>query len=187
MPPWRSRAAWCRSPTAATPADRCATRRRSAMSSGCVRRRDACRANRRRGRRCRSRDRWRARSPTSRSSSARSPGPTPQSAVDRGRRRAIPRAARPRLQGRARRLVARTWRHSRSSRRSAASIDANRRVFEQLGCIVEEAEPDFAGVDEAFPTLRYVGNHAQYAALVRERPDWVKDTIRCEVAAGRAA
>ena len=24
-------------------------------------------------------------------------------------------------------------------------IDANRRVFEQLGCVVEEAEPDFDG------------------------------------------
>src|SRR5437867_3901776 len=35
-------------------------------------------------------------------------------------------------------------------------VDANRRVFEDLGCVVEEAEPDFAGVDEAFPILRYV-------------------------------
>ena len=37
-------------------------------------------------------------------------------------------------------------------------------VFEDLGCIVEEAEPDFAGVDEAFATLRYAANHPQYAA-----------------------
>ncbi len=36
-----------------------------------------------------------------------------------------------------------------------------------LGCIVEDAEPDFAGVAEAFPTLRFVGNHATYAPLVR--------------------
>jgi amidase len=60
-------------------------------------------------------------------------------------------------------------------------IDANRRVFEDLGCIVEEAEPDFAGVDEAFPLLRYAGNHPRYSALVRERPEWVKDTIKYEV------
>ena len=46
-------------------------------------------------------------------------------------------------------------------------VDANRRVFESLGCIVEEAEPDFAGVDEAFPALRYAANHPQYAPLVR--------------------
>jgi len=61
-------------------------------------------------------------------------------------------------------------------------IDARRRVFEDLGCNVEEAEPDFAGVDQAFPSLRFAANHPQYAPLVRERPDWVKDTIRYEVA-----
>jgi amidase len=62
------------------------------------------------------------------------------------------------------------------------TIDARRRVFEDLGCIVEEAEPDFAGVDQAFPALRFAANHPQYAPLVRERPDWVKDTIKYEVA-----
>jgi amidase len=62
------------------------------------------------------------------------------------------------------------------------TIDARRRVFEDLGCIVEEAEPDFAGVDQAFPALRFAANHTQYAPLVRERPDWVKDTIKYEVA-----
>ncbi|HVH25295.1 MAG TPA: amidase [Vicinamibacterales bacterium] len=62
------------------------------------------------------------------------------------------------------------------------AVDARRRVFEDLGCIVEEAEPDFAGVDQAFPALRFAANHAQYAPLVRERPDWVKDTIKYEVA-----
>lgn len=61
-------------------------------------------------------------------------------------------------------------------------VDANRRVFEDLGCIVEEAEPDFTGVDEAFPILRYASTHAQYAPLVRQNPEWVKETIRFEVA-----
>ncbi len=61
-------------------------------------------------------------------------------------------------------------------------VDGSRRIFEDLGCIVEEAEPDFAGVDEAFATLRYAANYPQYAPLVRERPDWVKDTIKYEVA-----
>jgi amidase len=63
------------------------------------------------------------------------------------------------------------------------AVDANRRVFEALGCQIEDAEPDFTGVAEAFATLRYVGNYAQYAPLVRERPEWVKDTIKFEVAA----
>jgi amidase len=61
-------------------------------------------------------------------------------------------------------------------------VDATRTVFENLGCAVEEAEPDFTGVDEAFPVLRYAGNHAKYAPLVRQRPEWVKDTIKFEVA-----
>lgn len=61
-------------------------------------------------------------------------------------------------------------------------VNSNRKVFEDLGCIVEEAEPDFRGVDEAFPTLRYTSNHDQYAALIKKNPDWVKDTIKYEVA-----
>ena len=60
-------------------------------------------------------------------------------------------------------------------------VNATRKVFEDLGCIVEEAEPDFTGVDEAFPLLRYVANHSRYAALVRKNPEWVKDTIKFEV------
>ena len=35
-------------------------------------------------------------------------------------------------------------------------VNANRKAFEELGCIVEEAEPDFTGVDEAFPILRHL-------------------------------
>src|SRR5688572_18165990 len=66
-------------------------------------------------------------------------------------------------------------------------VDGSRKVFEQLGCVVEEAEPDFSGVDTAFPLLRYVANHPQYAPLVRERPEWVKDTIKYEVAQAERA
>jgi amidase len=63
-----------------------------------------------------------------------------------------------------------------------AAVDANRRVFESLGCVIEEAEPDFTGVADAFPPLRYAASYAQNAALVRQRPEWVKDTIKYEVA-----
>jgi amidase len=62
-----------------------------------------------------------------------------------------------------------------------AIVDANRRVFESLGCITEEAEPDFSGVAEAFPALRYAVNYSQNAALVGQRAEWVKDTIKYEV------
>ena len=60
-------------------------------------------------------------------------------------------------------------------------VDASRKVFEALGCIIEEAEPDFSGVAEAFPLLRFVANHSRYSALIRQRPEWVKDTIKYEV------
>jgi amidase len=63
-----------------------------------------------------------------------------------------------------------------------AVVDANRRVFESLGCITEDAEPDFTGVADAFPVLRYASSYAQNSALVRQRPEWVKDTIKYEVA-----
>jgi amidase len=66
-------------------------------------------------------------------------------------------------------------------------VDANRKIFQDLGCVVEEAEPDFSGVAEAFPLLRYVGNHPRYSALVRQRPEWVKDTIKFEVAEAERA
>jgi amidase len=66
-------------------------------------------------------------------------------------------------------------------------VDGNRKVFEDLGCIVEEAEPDFTGVDEAFPLLRYVSNHSRYAPLVQQRPEWVKDPIKFEVAQAEQA
>jgi amidase len=61
-------------------------------------------------------------------------------------------------------------------------VNANRGVFEQIGCIVEDAEPDFTGVDEAFPILRHLSYHSSYAALARTHPDLVKDTIKWEIA-----
>ena len=61
-------------------------------------------------------------------------------------------------------------------------VDANRRVFVSLGCVVEDAEPDFADMDDAFRVLRFSANHTQYSQLIRERPEWVKDEIKYEVA-----
>jgi amidase len=61
-------------------------------------------------------------------------------------------------------------------------VNATRSVFEDLGCTVEQAEPDFEGVDRAFLAIRVAANHPRYAPLVQQRPEWVKDTIRYEVA-----
>ena len=60
-------------------------------------------------------------------------------------------------------------------------VDGNRKIFESLGCVVEHAEPDFAGVADAFAVLRYAANYPKYAPLVQKQPEWVKDTIKYEV------
>lgn len=61
-------------------------------------------------------------------------------------------------------------------------VNANRQTFVDLGCVVEEAEPDFAGVDEAFPILRHLSYHSSYAKLARENPTMFKDTVKWEIA-----
>ena len=40
----------------------------------------------------------------------------------------------------------------------------------------------FAGVDEAFPTLRHLSFHSSFAAAAREHPTMFKDTIKWEIA-----
>ena len=61
-------------------------------------------------------------------------------------------------------------------------VNAAQTVFNHLGCIVEHAEPDFTGVDDAFPILRHLSYHASYAAIARAHPDLVKDTVKWEIA-----
>ena len=61
-------------------------------------------------------------------------------------------------------------------------VNGNRQVFADLGCIVENAEPDFTGVDEAFAILRHLSYHASYAKLARENPTMFKDTVKWEIA-----
>jgi amidase len=59
------------------------------------------------------------------------------------------------------------------------AVNSSRRIFEDLGCIVEENEPDLTGADEAFNTLRAWGFASTYAGV-----EGVKDTIRWEVERG---
>jgi amidase len=61
-------------------------------------------------------------------------------------------------------------------------VSGARKTFVDLGCIVEEAEPDFTGVDEAFPTLRHLSYHANYAKAARENPALFKATVKSEIA-----
>ena len=61
-------------------------------------------------------------------------------------------------------------------------VNANRRLFVDLGCEVHDDEPDFSAVDDAFQTLRHVAYHGNLASAVHEHPDAVKDTIKWEIA-----
>ena len=63
-------------------------------------------------------------------------------------------------------------------------VNAQRKVFESLGCIVEQAEPDWEGAHEGYDTLRAWGYAASQAENVRLHRDLVKDTIQWEVERG---
>jgi len=65
-------------------------------------------------------------------------------------------------------------------------VDAQRGVFESLGCIVEEAEPDFTGADEIFKTLRFWMSHSAAAAMPERLANrhLIKDTLLWEIEQG---
>jgi len=69
-------------------------------------------------------------------------------------------------------------------RRVSAVVDAQRRVVESIGCLVEEAEPDFCDADEIFKTLRAVAFLANHGETVARHRAMVKDTIQWEVDRG---
>jgi amidase len=63
-------------------------------------------------------------------------------------------------------------------------VDAHRRTFESLGCLVEEAEPDFAQAEIAFRVLRAWNTANTYGERFRARPDAFKPTLRGEIEEG---
>jgi amidase len=63
-------------------------------------------------------------------------------------------------------------------------VDGHRTTFESLGCIVEQAEPDFAPAEIAFRTLRAWNSAATYGARLHEHPDSFKATLKGEIEEG---
>jgi amidase len=63
-------------------------------------------------------------------------------------------------------------------------VNAQRRVFEGLGCIVEAIEPDWSGVDEAFNIFRAWGWAAFASQIPAEQRRMLKDTIQWEIERG---
>jgi amidase len=68
--------------------------------------------------------------------------------------------------------------------RVRAIVDGHRATFESLGCIVEQAEPDFAPAEISFRVLRAWSSANAYGALLREHPHAFKDTLKAEIEEG---
>jgi amidase len=68
--------------------------------------------------------------------------------------------------------------------RVRALVDAQRKTFESLGCIVEQAEPDFAPAEVAFRILRTWNTANSYGERFRAHPEAFKDTLTGEIQEG---
>ncbi len=62
-------------------------------------------------------------------------------------------------------------------RRVTAVLEKQRKVFESLGCIVEEAQPDLSGADEVFHVLRSLSFAQRYGELLKKHRGLIKDTV----------
>jgi amidase len=69
-------------------------------------------------------------------------------------------------------------------RRVQAVLDGHRATFESLGCVVEQAEPDFSPAEISFRVLRAWNSANTYGARLREHPDAFKDTLKGEIEEG---
>jgi len=68
--------------------------------------------------------------------------------------------------------------------RVRAIVDGHRSTFESLGCIIEEAEPDFSLAEISFRRLRAWSSAHTYGERLREHPDAFKDTLKGEIEEG---
>jgi amidase len=65
-------------------------------------------------------------------------------------------------------------------------LEAQRRTFENLGCVVEDAYPDLREADSIFLTIRAFRTAATYGPLLDEFSDQLKPEAVGEIEAGRA-
>lgn len=64
-------------------------------------------------------------------------------------------------------------------------LNAQRRVFEDLGCIVEDDCPDFRDAHDIFMALRAYAFELHYGAIMDRHPGVLKETIVWNIEAGR--
>ncbi len=68
--------------------------------------------------------------------------------------------------------------------RVRAIVDGHIATFESLGCIVEQAEPDFSPAEISFRVLRAWNSANTHGARLKEHPDAFKDTLKEEIECG---
>jgi len=69
--------------------------------------------------------------------------------------------------------------------RVTRALENQRHVFEDLGCIVEEGQPDFRDADEIFKVWRAWNFELQYSELLKDHRDLIKDTVIWNVEEGQ--
>ena len=65
------------------------------------------------------------------------------------------------------------------------AVQAQRKVFESLGCIVEEAEPDFRDANECFIAWRHWSTELAFGDLLASKGDQLNEYIHWHVEEGR--
>jgi amidase len=65
------------------------------------------------------------------------------------------------------------------------AVQAQRKVFEELGCIVEEAEPDFTDANEAFLAWRHWSVELGFGDLLATHGDQLNEYVHWHVEEGR--
>jgi amidase len=63
-------------------------------------------------------------------------------------------------------------------------LESQKNVFKDIGCQVEDAQPDFSGATESFETLRALTYQHRVGALLKDHRDKLKDTIIWNVEQG---
>ena len=66
-----------------------------------------------------------------------------------------------------------------------SAVQAQRKVFESLGCIVEDAEPDFSGANESFLAWRHWSTELAFGDLMAAHGDQLNEYIHWHVEEGR--
>ena len=71
-------------------------------------------------------------------------------------------------------------------KRVLEALAKQRKVLESLGCVVEDAEPDLRGADEAFATLRANSFAMRFRELLEKERGRIKDTVIGNIEKGLA-